>query len=123
MQIVRIQVGSTEQPSAEIIGAKAANLTRVAALGLPVPPAFVLPVELCNAIVKGDANARKELSDGLADGIQFLEQVTSKRFGDRRRPLCISSIRRRSIDARDVGYNSQRRLHAGCSSRSYKIHG
>ena len=46
MQITRIHVGSKEQAAAEIIGAKAANLARVASLGLPVPPAFVLPIEL-----------------------------------------------------------------------------
>jgi pyruvate,orthophosphate dikinase len=118
MQIVRIQVGSTEQPSAEIIGAKAANLARVAALGLPVPPAFVLPVELCNAIVKGDPDARKELSDGLADGIQFLEQVTSKRFGDRRRPLLVSV---RSGAARSMPGMLDTILNVGCTPDA--VHG
>ena len=47
MHIVCIGDGSTKRHSAEIVGAKAANLARMAALGLPVPPAFVLPVELC----------------------------------------------------------------------------
>jgi len=36
MQIVRIGDGSTKQHSAETIGAKAANLARMAALGFPV---------------------------------------------------------------------------------------
>jgi hypothetical protein len=35
----------------ESVGAKAANLARMAALGLPVPPAFVLPIELSTAIL------------------------------------------------------------------------
>jgi hypothetical protein len=35
----------------------AINLARMAALGLPVPPAFVLPVSLCAAIVAGKAHA------------------------------------------------------------------
>jgi hypothetical protein len=42
MHIVRIGGISTEQQSAETIGAKAANLARMRALGLLVPPAFVL---------------------------------------------------------------------------------
>ena len=53
MQIVHIGDGSAKRHSAETIGAKAANLARMAALGLPVPPAFVLPVSLCAAIVEG----------------------------------------------------------------------
>jgi pyruvate,orthophosphate dikinase len=118
MQIVRIQVGSTEQPSAEVIGAKAANLARVAALGLPVPPAFVLPIELCKAIVKDDPNARKGLSDGLADGIQFLEEVTGKRFGDRRRPLLVSV---RSGAARSMPGMLDTVLNVGCTPEA--VHG
>ena len=51
MAIVRIGGVSTELHSADVIGAKAANLARMAALGLPVPPAFVLPVKLCAAII------------------------------------------------------------------------
>jgi len=90
MQIVRIGDGSTHQVSAETIGGKAANLARMAALGLPVPPAFVLPVELCAAIVAGDPDAERHLTDGLREGIAFLESVSGKQFGDRRRPLLVS---------------------------------
>ena len=90
MQIVRIGDGPTQQVSAETVGVKAANLARMAALGLPVPPAFVLPVELCAAIVAGDADAERHLTEGLRDGIAFLESVSGKQFGDRRRPLLVS---------------------------------
>jgi pyruvate,orthophosphate dikinase len=44
--VIRIGTGFKESPSAEEIGAKAAQLAEVAALGLPVPPAFVLPISL-----------------------------------------------------------------------------
>jgi hypothetical protein len=47
MQVVRIDGESTGQHSAETVGTKATNLARMAALGLRVPPAFVLPIELC----------------------------------------------------------------------------
>jgi pyruvate,orthophosphate dikinase len=77
------------RPPSEI-GAKAANLARMAANGIPVPPAFVLPVALCAAIVRGDHDARHELNDALARGIAFLEQETGRRFGDRRAPLLVS---------------------------------
>ena len=76
--------------SADEIGAKADNLARMAALGLPVPPAFVLPVSLCARIVAGDPTAEHQLDEGLRHGIDFLEKATGKRLGDRRRPLLVS---------------------------------
>src|SRR5512134_1729711 len=90
MQIVRIGDDSSKRHSGEAVGAKAANLARMAALGLPVPPAFVLPVRLCAAVLDGEAQARQKLSKGLAAGIDFLETATGQRFGDRRRPLLVS---------------------------------
>jgi pyruvate,orthophosphate dikinase len=90
MQIVRIDGESTGQHSAETIGAKASNLARMAALGLPVPPAFVLPIELGAAIICNENGARQALIEGLAEGVGFLEHATNKRMGDRRRPLLVS---------------------------------
>ncbi|MFG1418121.1 PEP/pyruvate-binding domain-containing protein [Xanthobacter sp. V0B-10] len=95
MKIVRIGAPGapaepTALPSAETVGAKAANLAQMAALGLPVPPAFVLPVSLCAAIVRGDGDAREKLRAGLAEGVRFLEEATGRVLGDRRRPLLVS---------------------------------
>jgi pyruvate, orthophosphate dikinase len=113
MQIVRIGDGSTDKPAAETIGAKAANLARMAALGLPVPPAFVLPVALCAAIVNGDADAMESLAAGLTEGIEFLQQATGKHFGDRRRPLLVSV---RSGAARSMPGMLDTVLNVGCTS-------
>ncbi len=113
MQIVRIGGETTEQVSADIIGAKAANLARMAALGLPVPPAFVLPVGLCAEIIAGKADAEQALRDGLTEGIAFLERVTGKRFGDRRHPLLLSV---RSGAARSMPGMLDTVLNVGCTS-------
>ncbi len=118
MQIVRIGAGSNEQPSAEIVGAKAANLARMAALGLPVPPAFVLPVSLCAAMVAGEADAKRELADGLREGIAFLESASGRQFGDRRNPLLVSV---RSGAARSMPGMLDTVLDVGCTSRA--VHG
>jgi len=112
MQMVQIGDGSNQRPSAETVGAKAASLARMAAIGLPVPPAFVLPIELCAAIVRNDALAKRQLSDGLATGIAFLEQTTSKKFGDRRRPLLVSV---RSGAARSMPGMLDTVLNVGCT--------
>src|SRR6516225_3697277 len=117
MKIIRIGVGSTEPPSAEIVGAKAANLARIAALGLPVPPAFALPIELCASMVRGDGDAREKLADGLTQGIAFLESATGKVFGDRRRPLLVSV---RSGAARSMPGMLDTVLNVGCTAAAVR---
>lgn len=112
MQIVRIGDGAGVTPSAEAVGAKAANLARMAALGLSVPPGFVLPVELCAAIVKGDHRAEQKVMDGLSAGIAFLEQATGRLFGDRRQPLLVSV---RSGAARSMPGMLDTVLNVGCT--------
>ncbi len=112
MQIARIGDGSTEQYSAELVGGKAANLARVAALGLQVPPAFVLPISLCAASASDEAAAAQGLADGLAEGIEFLENATGKRFADRRRPLLVSV---RSGAARSMPGMLDTVLNVGCT--------
>ena len=76
--------------SADEIGSKAAGLARIAACGVPVPPAFVLPISLCAGSNAGDPDAVRELDDGLRQGIAFLESTSGRRFGDRRAPLLVS---------------------------------
>ncbi len=118
MQIVYIGDGSTKRHSAETIGAKAANLAHMATLGLPVPPAFVLPIKLCAAIVEGDAHAGHKLIDGLTEGIRFLESTTGTLFGDRRRPLLVSV---RSGAARSMPGMLETVLNIGCTPAA--VHG
>ncbi len=113
MDIVRIGGVSTEPHSADEVGAKAANLARMAALGLPVPPAFVLPIKLCAAIIGKDAHAESDLRDGLKEGIEFLESATGKRFGDGRQPLLVSV---RSGAARSMPGMLDTVLNVGCTS-------
>ena len=118
MQIVRIGDGATKRHSAESVGAKAANLAHMTALGLPVPPAFVLPVRLCAEIVKDGPDSRHKLANGLAEGIEFLEHATGRRFGDRRRPLLVSV---RSGAARSMPGMLDTVLDVGCTSAA--VHG
>lgn len=113
MPIVRIGTATTELRAAEEIGAKAANLARMAALGLPVPPAFVLPVKLCADIIVDRTHAAERLRDGLREGIAFLESATGKRYGDRRQPLLVSV---RSGAARSMPGMLDTVLDVGCTA-------
>ena len=118
MHIARIGDEAAELPPAEEVGAKAANLARMAALGLPVPPAFVLPVKLCADIIADHAHAAQHLRDGLKEGIAFLESATGKRFGDRRQPLLVSV---RSGAARSMPGMLDTVLNVGCTTDA--VHG
>ncbi len=74
----------SDSAAAEHIGFKAANLARMADLGLLVPPAFVLPIA-------PDAAPGAEVPrSAIADAMHVLETATGLDFGDERRPLSVS---------------------------------
>jgi pyruvate, orthophosphate dikinase len=97
---------------AEEVGAKAAILAKVAAAGVPVPPAFVLPIRLGAVLIAGHAEAEKEFAEGLREGIEYLENATGRRFGDRREPLLVSV---RSGAARSMPGMLDTVLDVGCT--------
>ncbi|PZP33931.1 MAG: pyruvate, phosphate dikinase [Roseateles depolymerans] len=75
------------EPTPERLGFKAYNLQRMALLGLPVPPAFVLGTGLCASAATRAAGASAAL---WGPGLAALEQATGLRLGDPRRPLLLS---------------------------------
>lgn len=115
MDIYRLEKAGVAGASAEEIGAKAAILAAVAAAGVPVPPAFVLPIDLGAAMAAGDRAAEAALLDGLKEGIAFLENATGRRFGDRREPLLVSV---RSGAAQSMPGMLDTVLDVGCSPRA-----
>jgi pyruvate,orthophosphate dikinase len=91
MTIVLIGGGQPAKDySADEIGGKAAALAQMVGLGVPVPPAFVLPISMCAKIIAGERDAERALDERLRQGIAFLESVSGRRFGDRRMPLLVS---------------------------------
>ncbi len=78
-----------ETPGRDLIGGKAWSVARMQALGLTVPPAFVVTTRACAAYLGGGA-----LPDGLeaelASGIAWLEERTGRTFGAGPRPLLVS---------------------------------
>ena len=111
--IVRLDAAGPEEVKPEQIGAKAAILASVAAAGVPVPPAFVLPIALGAAMAEGDPAAETAFLDGLKRGVAYLEQATGRRLGDRRRPLLVSV---RSGAARSMPGMLDTVLDVGCTS-------
>ncbi|MFN6977975.1 MAG: PEP/pyruvate-binding domain-containing protein, partial [Gemmobacter sp.] len=76
-------------PPVGLIGGKAWSVARMMALGLPVPPAFVITTTACRAFQEtGDMPAG--LIDEIRAGMADLEARTGHRFGGTDRPLLVS---------------------------------
>ncbi len=84
-----VRLDGAAPPPATVIGGKAWSVARMMALGLPVPPAFVITTGACRAF-----QASGDLPPGLIDeiraGIADLEVRTGHAFGGTDRPLLVS---------------------------------
>ena len=74
----------------ETMGFKALNLARMAAIGLPVPQAFVLGTPFCQAFGDDPAAFRPALRKLLESQIERLEAACGLEFGSGRKPLLVS---------------------------------
>ena len=71
------------------VGSKAANLQRLAALGLRVPPAFVVTTGSCAAYLAAGQCMPAGLPDHVRTAMRHLEQATGRCLGGRH-PLLVS---------------------------------
>jgi pyruvate,orthophosphate dikinase len=78
-----------EAPSRDLIGGKAWSVASMRALGLKVPPAFVVTTRACAAYLATGAPP-DELEEEIAAAISWLESQTSRCFGSGPRPLLVS---------------------------------
>jgi pyruvate,orthophosphate dikinase len=76
-------------PDKALVGGKAWSIASMSALGLNVPPAFVITTQACMdyfSAGKIDGPLQQEIESGIA----WLEDQTGKRFGGGPRPLLVS---------------------------------
>jgi pyruvate,orthophosphate dikinase len=71
-------------------GSKAANLVRLARIGLRVPPAFVLGAAACGETISAGGRLSDEMRAAVRSGVAHLERATGRRFGGRHLPLLVS---------------------------------
>jgi pyruvate,orthophosphate dikinase len=81
--VYTLACGEPVAASAREVGGKAHNLMRMAALGLPVPPAFVLGTAWC-------ARQARLAPQDWEGALHAVEAASGLRFGDARRPLLVS---------------------------------
>jgi len=74
----------------DVVGGKGASVARMRALGLPVPPAFVLPIEECRRYHAAGGTLDDAVWDAVRAGISNLEADTGRRLGDPAAPLLVS---------------------------------
>lgn len=76
--------------SARLMGFKAHNLARMAAIGLPVPQAFVLGTGYSAMFSTANQGSHEELQALLGTHVRWLEQVTGLTYSGSRKPLLVS---------------------------------
>ena len=74
----------------ETIGFKAFNLMRMAIIGFPVPPGFVINTQFCHEYYSNNKRLSPDFENLLLQNIQILEQITGCAFGGQRKPLLVS---------------------------------
>lgn len=71
-----------------VLGGKGAGLSRMRAIGLPVPPGFTIPTTVCRRVLA--SGWFPELDAAIADGVAALEVELGRRLGDPENPLLVS---------------------------------
>ncbi len=84
-----VLLGGRGLPDRAVIGGKAWSIARMAALGLDVPPAFVIGTPACNAYLEAD-EFPPGLEAEIAAGVAWLEAQTGRSFGSGDKRLLLS---------------------------------
>ncbi len=74
------------------LGNKGYNIVKLAPLGIPVPPGFIITTEVfrCLQAINRFIYAREHLNKEIEEQINGLERITGKKFGDPGNPLLVS---------------------------------
>ena len=83
-------VADGDRTQKALLGGKGANLNEMSTIGLPVPPGYTIPTDMCRYYVRHDGAWPEGLAESIQDGIQHIEQAMDLRFGDPDRPLLVS---------------------------------
>src|SRR4051794_16226468 len=77
-------------PDREVVGNKGLALARMLELGLPVPPAFVLPIDECRRFYALGGRLEDDVWAAVLEAVGDLERRTGRRLGDPDAPLLVS---------------------------------
>ena len=73
-----------------LLGGKGANLAEMTHIGLPVPQGFTITTEACTQYYEDGRQINPEIMAEINEYIVKMEEVTGKKFGDKKNPLLVS---------------------------------
>nr|MBQ8890791.1 pyruvate, phosphate dikinase [Clostridia bacterium] len=73
-----------------LLGGKGANLAEMTHIGLPVPQGFTITTEACTQYYEDGRQINPEIQAEINEYIVKMEEVTGKKFGDKKNPLLVS---------------------------------
>ena len=73
-----------------VLGGKGFSLVGMTQQGIPVPPGFVISIDVCDYYYKNGEQYPKTLDTEIQEHLKELEQQTGKKFGDKENPLLVS---------------------------------
>jgi pyruvate,orthophosphate dikinase len=74
----------------DLLGGKGANLAEMCNLGLPVPPGLTIITEACGKYYADGRSIPDGLKAQVSAGIEKMQAITGRMFGDTQRPLLLS---------------------------------
>ena len=74
----------------ELLGGKGANLAEMTHIGLPVPQGFTVSTEACTQYYEDGRKINPDIEAQIMEGIDKLEAIAGKKFGDKENPLLVS---------------------------------
>ena len=73
-----------------LLGGKGANLAEMTHIGLPVPQGFTITTEACTQYYEDGRQINPAIQAEINEYIGKMEEVTGKKFGDKKNPLLVS---------------------------------
>jgi pyruvate,orthophosphate dikinase len=73
-----------------LLGGKGANLAEMSNLGLPVPPGFTIPTEVCTWYYENGKSYPPSLKEDVDAALAHVGALAGRKFGDASNPLLVS---------------------------------
>ncbi|CAB4928965.1 unannotated protein [freshwater metagenome] len=87
-RVIALTALTADEP--QVLGNKGAGIVRMLGLGIPVPPAFALPIDECRRYRAAGGELEDETWDEVLRALAQIEQETGRRLGDPEAPLLVS---------------------------------
>lgn len=88
-QFSELSKGVSLSATLDDVGGKGLSLLQMSRLGVPVPPGFIVPVDVCRAYLKS-GELSESFDRAIKNGLRHIEEKTGREFGGSQKPLLVS---------------------------------